>query len=172
MSRERLFIQIAAGLDRAYAKHGELPWDRHEFYAILLEEVDELWEAIKKDAPIQHVLDEVNDVLTVCARYFETGDRHKGAYPKEKRIEKRVELFTKVNDALEAAYAKHGDTLWGRHGFYGILKEEIDEIWDAVRHDEPLPKLLDELVQVIVAAVHYIETGDRYNGAHPHATTS
>ncbi len=34
---------IAEELGRAYAKHGCVPWGRHEFYAILLEEVEELW---------------------------------------------------------------------------------------------------------------------------------
>ena len=40
--RSRIESLIASELDRAYAKHGNALWGRHEFYAILKEEVDEL----------------------------------------------------------------------------------------------------------------------------------
>lgn len=35
-------------LAHAYSKHGRDPWSRHEFYAVLLEEVEELWEDRKR----------------------------------------------------------------------------------------------------------------------------
>ena len=35
-----------------------------------------------------------------------------------------------VKEALGHAYRTHGRLPWGRHEFYGILKEEIDELWD------------------------------------------
>ena len=47
MHRLQICAAVANELDRAYAKHGDLPWGRHEFYVILKEEVDELWDAIK-----------------------------------------------------------------------------------------------------------------------------
>lgn len=72
---------ILEELDRAYAKHGRETWGRHEFYAILLEEVDELWDAIKADLPMEEVLSEVVQVAAVCLRYMETGDRYRGPHP-------------------------------------------------------------------------------------------
>jgi NTP pyrophosphatase (non-canonical NTP hydrolase) len=76
------WMQAVRGeLDHAYAKHGREPWGRHEFYAVLLEEVEELWEAIKSDAPQQDVLAELRQVIAMCVRYVETGDRYRGAHP-------------------------------------------------------------------------------------------
>lgn len=72
---------IRSELDRAYKKHGNAPWGRHEFYGILLEEVDELWDAIKGDHPIELVLAETVQVAAVCVRYLETGDRYWGEHP-------------------------------------------------------------------------------------------
>lgn len=75
--RAGLFDRISAELTRAYGKHGAEPWGRHEFYAILLEEVDELWEAIKRDEPQERVEAELVQVAAMCFRYFETGDRYR-----------------------------------------------------------------------------------------------
>ena len=76
-----LMAAIRGELDHAYAKHGRDPWGRHEFYAILLEEVEELWEAIKADAPQEEVLAELRQVAAMCFRYAETGDRYRGEHP-------------------------------------------------------------------------------------------
>lgn len=70
--RLKLFELIRHELDRAYATHGEEPWGRHEFYAILLEEVEELWEAIKGDEPAARVVEELVQVAAMCFRYYET----------------------------------------------------------------------------------------------------
>lgn len=80
-ARIGLMAAIAGELDYAYAKHGRDPWGRHEFYAILLEEVEELWEAIKSDAPQEEVLAELRQVAAMCFRYAETGDRYRGEHP-------------------------------------------------------------------------------------------
>ena len=79
--REQLTAAIASELDHAYAKHGRDPWGRHEFFAILLEEVDELKEAIWKDQPIDVVLAEARQVAAMVFRYVETGDRYWGPHP-------------------------------------------------------------------------------------------
>lgn len=68
-------------LCHAYSKHGSDPWSRHEFYAVLAEEVDELWDAIKKDEPIENVLKEAMQVAAMCLRYAETPDRYRGVHP-------------------------------------------------------------------------------------------
>ncbi len=75
--RSEFMQKISSELDYAYSKHGKLPWGRHEFYAILLEEVDEVWEAIKRDLPQEHVLEELVQVAAMCFRYYETGDRYR-----------------------------------------------------------------------------------------------
>lgn len=72
---------MMAELRHAYSKHGSDPWGRHEFYGVLVEEVDELWDAIKKDEPIENVLKEAMQVAAVCLRYAETPDRYRGVHP-------------------------------------------------------------------------------------------
>lgn len=79
MPREVIETSIHEELDKAYRKHGAERWGRHEFYAILKEEVDELWDAIKRDEPLDNVMDEAIDVAAMCFRYLETGDRYQ--YP-------------------------------------------------------------------------------------------
>ena len=75
--RFQLFQQIAAELDHAYEKHGSAQWGRHEFYGILLEEVDELWDAIKQNLPREELTKELIQVAAMCFRYIETGgDRY------------------------------------------------------------------------------------------------
>lgn len=73
--RQELFQKLGRELDRAYAKHGRAQWSRHEFYGILLEEVDELWDNIKTDKPQPLVEEELLHVAAMCFRYFETRDR-------------------------------------------------------------------------------------------------
>lgn len=72
VDRVMFMNRILAELDRAYRKHGAEPWSRHEFYAVLLEEVDELWEAIKSDAPDERITEEMTQVAAMCFRYAET----------------------------------------------------------------------------------------------------
>lgn len=79
--RERFIKRMATELDHAYTKHGRNPWSRHEFYGVLKEEVDELWDAIKADKPMDEVLEEVAQIACVCLRYVETGDRDRGDHP-------------------------------------------------------------------------------------------
>lgn len=75
--RDELMELIAGELDHAYQKHGAEQWGRHEFYAILKEEVDELWDAIKGDLSQDEVEAELMQVAAMCFRYFETGDRYR-----------------------------------------------------------------------------------------------
>lgn len=77
------------------------------------------------------------------------------------------EFQTKVQTELAKAYAKHGRELWSRHEFFAILKEEVDEVWDAIKADDPIEKVLKEVLQVACVCQRYAETGDRYRGVHP-----
>lgn len=80
----------------------------------------------------------------------------------EPQVKRRFELLSQVADELGHAYRKHGRQQWGRHEFYGILLEEVDELWDAIKCDLPQHEVEKELVQVAAMCVRYYETGDRY----------
>jgi NTP pyrophosphatase (non-canonical NTP hydrolase) len=67
-----------------------------------------------------------------------------------------------IDRRLQQAYATHGCEPWGRHEFYGVLKEEVDELWDAIKADEPMEAVFDEMLDVAVVLVRYVECGDRY----------
>ncbi len=64
LTQERFDIMhaIVEQLDHAYRKHGKELWSRHEFYAILLEEVDELFDAIKQDLTMEEMEIEVKQI--------------------------------------------------------------------------------------------------------------
>lgn len=71
LTRDQFVGRVIREIEGAYAKHGRQPWSRHEFYAVLLEEVDELWDAIKRDQPIDAVMDEIVQVAAMCLRFAE-----------------------------------------------------------------------------------------------------
>jgi hypothetical protein len=79
--REDILADVVVELERAYAKHGRLQWGRHEFYAILKEEFDEVWDATKADEPQERVEEEIIQMMAVCLRYLETGDRYREPAP-------------------------------------------------------------------------------------------
>jgi len=68
---------------------------------------------------------------------------------------------------LEHMYTKHGRDPWKRHEFFGILKEEVDELWDDIKHDVPVPQMLHEIVQVAAVCLRYVDAGDRTSGLFP-----
>ena len=77
MHRLVITANVVTELEHAYAKHGREPWGRHEFKGIITEELEELNEAIREDAPQEHVRREVMQIAAVCFRYLETGDRYR-----------------------------------------------------------------------------------------------
>lgn len=74
----------------------------------------------------------------------------------------RAKIVELIAAELDRAYAKHGTEQWGRHEFFAILKEEVDEVWDSIKADEPQEPLVKEIIQVAAMAFRYLETGDRY----------
>jgi NTP pyrophosphatase (non-canonical NTP hydrolase) len=74
----------------------------------------------------------------------------------------RRKVFRRIGQELDRAYSKHGNAQWGRHEFYTILKEEVDELWDAIKSDEPQARVVEEALQVASMVFRYLETGDRY----------
>lgn len=79
-ARDRIMAAVEQELAQAYEKHGSAPWGRHEFYAILLEEVDELWDAIKADDDSEELFGEAIQVAAMVMRYLETGNRYRGDF--------------------------------------------------------------------------------------------
>jgi NTP pyrophosphatase (non-canonical NTP hydrolase) len=69
-----------------------------------------------------------------------------------------------VSDELDRACAKHGRDQWGRHEFFAILNEEVDELWDAIKADAPQERVREEAIQVAVMVFRYLETGVRKGG--------
>ena len=67
-----------------------------------------------------------------------------------------------ISHELDHAYTKHGSDQWGRHEFYAILKEEVDELWDAVKGDADQSECVNEAIQIAAMVFRYLETGDRY----------
>lgn len=78
----------------------------------------------------------------------------------------KEKFLQRVEAQLQKAYDKHGKDQWGRHEFYGIIKEEFDEMWDEIKADGSDDTLLDEIEQIVCVCLRYIETGDRYRGNH------
>ena len=72
IARTRFLKLMSDEVDRAIKKHGDDRWKRHEFYGIILEEVEEMWDAIKCDDPDEHLLEEMVQVAAMCLRFAET----------------------------------------------------------------------------------------------------
>ena len=83
----------------------------------------------------------------------------------------REGFTTAMERELDHAYAKHGKRTWSRHEFFGIIKEEFDEMWDEIKKDAPTEELMKEIVQVAAMCLRYAETGDTYRGPHPDIQT-
>lgn len=67
-----------------------------------------------------------------------------------------------VSDEVKRAEAKHGTEQWGRHEFYGILAEEVDEVLDNIKANESQKSLEKEIIQVAAVCLRYLQTRDRY----------
>ena len=75
---------------------------------------------------------------------------------------RRRSILEKIDVAVVDSYKKHGCSRWGRHEAYGILLEEMDEVWDEVRANGPFKDLEEELIHVALVCVRYLETEPRF----------
>lgn len=65
---------VAAELCRARQKHGKPLNSMHEAYAVLLEEIEELWEEIRlkrEQRSVSHMTEELVQIAAVCQRTAE-----------------------------------------------------------------------------------------------------
>lgn len=91
----------------------------------------------------------------------------------------RTEFMSRLTAEVERAYRKHGRLQWGRHEFYGVILEEVEEvieafrfrflllrqirrIWNNIKHDKGQDELEKEIMQVAAMCLRYLESGDRY----------
>lgn len=81
---------------------------------------------------------------------------------------RRSEFLEKMCSEVTRAYNKHGRRKWGRHEFYGIIKEEFDEMWAVIMADGPDEDLEAEMIQVAAMCLRFAETGNRYRSAKVH----
>lgn len=79
------------------------------------------------------------------------------------RKKTREQILDDIETELARAYAKHGMPVWGRHEFYGILLEEVEETWDTIKRDEPLERTYEEAISIAAMVVRFFETGERYD---------
>ncbi len=82
---------------------------------------------------------------------------------------KRQAVNSAIEGELYRAYEKHGRTPWGKHQFYAILLEEVDELWEAIKHDCPFCDIEGEAIQVAAMVIRFLETSPCFKG--PHITT-
>jgi hypothetical protein len=62
---------VAITLAKARAKHPPMPAHAHAAYAIILEELDEVWEVVKGDGPATDLLKELAHTAAMCQRAAE-----------------------------------------------------------------------------------------------------
>jgi len=163
----------------------EIPWHEEGYPDTVLRVGDEVWDFLTSGyAKVLRIESNANqtegiwldneyvgggrhpwEISTLRAKTVKVADVSK---PIDPILARRGTLFSLVCDELDNAYAKHGGEQWGRHEFYGVLKEEVDELWDAIKHDEPMEKVYAELIQVAAMCFRYYETRDRYQEAPTH----
>lgn len=63
-------------------------------------------------------------------------------------------LLADVKKEILKAREKHGDHHFhSKHEGYAVMREEVDELWEAIRHDNPGEHVRMEATQVAAMAV-------------------
>lgn len=70
----------------------------------------------------------------------------------------RINIYLAIDTEIQRAVAKHGDDRWSRHEFKGVIDEEYDEMWDAIKKDRPAEELISEIIEVAAMCVRFLET--------------
>ena len=83
------------------------------------------------------------------------------------RIDRRALMLRSIEQELSRAYRLHGSLPWSRHEFHSIIREEFEEMWDAIKEDRPHEEVLLEAMQVAAMVFRYWETGERFAGKFP-----
>lgn len=91
------------------------------------------------------------------------GDRAKWVRPDDlpqtrPDLQAATQFNRAVREELKRAYTKHGSQYWSKHEFWGIFKEEADELWDDIKADSDPDLVLKELIQVAAMCLRFAET--------------
>ncbi|MEM0158468.1 MAG: hypothetical protein QXV22_00515 [Thermoplasmataceae archaeon] len=70
--------------------------------------------------------------------------------------DKKIEgIFKEISAELENAYSKYGP-MRSKHEAIAVVFEELNEVWDTIRHKEPDRRTHEEAVQLAAAVVAMI----------------
>lgn len=72
---------------------------------------------------------------------------------------KRKEIFQVASAELDRAQKLY-PSFNSNHEGYAVLKEEVDELWDAIKKSKGVkanPKMISECIQIIAMAARFIE---------------
>ena len=72
-------------------------------------------------------------------------------------------IVARILQQLENAYIKHGRDRWTPHEAIGILREEFEEAWEAVKSNLTWAELEVEILQVAMCCIRYLETEPRFD---------
>jgi hypothetical protein len=72
-------------------------------------------------------------------------------------MKKRM-LIAEIGAELERARAKHPDRFHSAHEGYAVIQEELDELWNEIKHQQvSRMRMKAEAIQVAAMAIRFIE---------------
>lgn len=86
---------------------------------------------------------------------------------------RRASVLAEVGDELEQATRKFGPFASPHEG-WAIIKEEMDELWDAIKTGQPMADMRQEAIQVAAMAVRFVvnmEAGWLHDTQHGNTST-
>lgn len=66
-------------------------------------------------------------------------------------------VISEIDIELKRAKGKFPLDFHSTHEGYGVLKEEVDELWDVIKSDGPKNRLRSESIQVAAMAIRIIQ---------------
>lgn len=69
----------------------------------------------------------------------------------------KQDVITQIDLELERAKTKFPLDFHSTHEGYGVLKEEVDELWDVIKQDGSKERLKSESIQVAAMAIRIIQ---------------
>lgn len=67
------------------------------------------------------------------------------------------QILKEVLDHYQGIKIRHPKSYTSRHEAYGILMEEVDEMWDEIKRNAPTERFKSEVLDTIVVLVRVLE---------------
>lgn len=67
-----------------------------------------------------------------------------------------IDTVLAVEAEIARAKAKHPGDFHNHHEAFAVLNEEVDELWDTVKQDQPVHRKREELIQVAAMAFRWL----------------